>query len=229
MERRGVVFLLIIILIIGSFILMFKFQKPNIEELNLSEEEEDYLLELAYRSIKLSINEDKRLIESTQSRLSNYNNEVFVNLWYNGARIGSYTGSAKDLINNVITASIGASKDKERGGIKNNELEDIKIHISILKNKQLITDKSLENIEKEINLKKDEIRVETLDRKGTTYSHYFPLLYNWNHEETLGNLCLKIKRSYPILERFDENCWKDEAFNIYKLEMIEFEKEFITN
>ncbi|MBI2667750.1 AMMECR1 domain-containing protein [Candidatus Woesearchaeota archaeon] len=236
MERRGITILvvLIIILVIGSSILMFKFQKSNPEELRLSSKDKEYLLDLAYRSIKVSINENKRLIEPPHSKLSNYNNEVFVNLEYNSAGVGSYIGSSRDIINNVITAAIGATQDKDykklqRNGIQNEELENLKVHISIVESKQLIRDKSLDSMEKEINLGEDYIRLATLDRKEATYSTVVMLSNNWSYEEALGNLCLKLKKNYPILKRFDENCWKDVAFNIYKLEMIKFEKEFTAN
>ncbi|MBI2663323.1 hypothetical protein HYX15_02205 [Candidatus Woesearchaeota archaeon] len=229
MEKKGVIFLLIIILIIGSFILMLQSQKSNPEELTLSKEDKEYLLDLAYKSIKLNVEESKRFIElNPPADLSNYNNEVFVSVWSDGVLKGSYLGNRRDIMGNVITASIGTTKHY-LGGIKKEDLDNLHIYIYIVKNKKLIEDKSLENIEKEINLEKDYTRIQTLDGKHASYSNYIPSLYNLDHEETLRNLCLKLERNYPILERFDENCWKDEAFNIYKLEMIEFEKEFITN
>lgn len=228
MERRSVVILLLIILIIGSLVYVFKFQSPGSEELSFSSKEENYLLDLAYNSIKLSINEDKRFVElNPLTNLHKYNNEVIINLKLNDNLIKSYISENENLIENVITASVRASKDNKFNKlIKIDGLKDLEIRIYILKNQSIIIDKSIEHIKEEIKLGEDGIKLRVLDGKEAYYSPHIPSLYKLNHEETLGNLCLKIKKKYPILKRFDENCWKDEAFEIYKLEMIKFEKEF---
>ena len=114
----------------------------------------------------------------------------------------------KPLIEGLLEASCLVCNDPRFPPLQENELNSIKIEVSVLTKPQLIDSKP-ENYEKIIEIGKDGLIL----RKGLQGSLFLPQVpveQDWNFKEYIENLCLKA----GLLP----NAWQDPNSKLYKFE-----------
>lgn len=117
----------------------------------------------------------------------------------------------KPLIEGIIDASVSASRDPRFPSLKEEELKDVFIEISILSEPKLIEVKSSKEYLNKIKIGKDGLIISRSPFAGLLLPQV-PLEFDppWTVEDFLNNLC--IKAALPI------ESWKYPSVRIYKFQ-----------
>jgi len=111
-------------------------------------------------------------------------------------------------------AAIGAGfKDNRFMPLKRDELQDIKIEVSILSEFQKIKSSEPEEIKKEIKIGRDGLAIEHGFGSGLLLPQV-AIEYGWNVEKYLTNLCRKAMLS--------DDMWADKSSKLYKFQAVVF-------
>ncbi len=188
---------------------------PN-TNFKLSGKDKKFLLNLARTNIESLLRKNKNVEIKSDSVPQNcrYETGVFVTLKKKGHLRGciGYVIGRKPLFEAVINNSYNAAfKDPRFPSLKNNELADIKIEISVLTVPEKI--KSVD----EISVGRDGLIIEQDYHKGLLLPQV-PVEWGWNKEEFLIHTCRKAGLS--------DYAWKHGA-KIYRFEAIVFGEDSI--
>jgi hypothetical protein len=182
----------------------------------VTEEEKKYLLKLARETLESYIKEGKK-IEPKEAESENLKKKLatFVTLEKHGQLRGcmghlqAFQPLYLDVRDNSIAAAI---KDPRFPRVREEELRDIEIEISILTTPELIKAESSEEYLEKIVPLRDGIIIE----RGPYRATYLPQVWEQIPEKKsfLGNLCRKANLEYE--------CWKDPQTKIYRYSAIVF-------
>jgi AmmeMemoRadiSam system protein A len=186
----------------------------------LTEEQKRYLLGLARDTIELHVGEGKTLKPETDDPELKKNKGVFVTLEKNGqlrgciGHIEAIQPLYLDVRDNAINAAV---HDPRFSPVKEDELDDIEIEVSVLTTPELIEAGSPEEYLEKIQAGVDGIIIDYKGRGAT----YLPQVWDVlpEKEQFLSNLCEKAF--------LPANCWREKDIKIYRYRVIAFkESEF---
>ncbi|MFP4403204.1 MAG: AmmeMemoRadiSam system protein A [Nanoarchaeota archaeon] len=173
----------------------------------IDNDQKEKLLILARQSINEFFTNLKPTIKKEE--ISNENFGVFVTLHKNNNLRGciGYIESPLSLYNTIINvAKAAAFKDPRFSPVTNEELNEIKIEISILTPKKLIEVTKAEEYLDKIKIGRDGLIIDGKYGQGLLLPQV-PIEYNWSVEEFLMHLSMKAN--------LDKNAWKDLDNKIY--------------
>ena len=182
--------------------------EPQVDEfIDLSYEDKEYLIEVAYKAVDDYFSGSGESEESLfLEKYDDIDKKVFIGFRVNGLKKGSYSASKNNLAESVYVATLRTIEDQRfDGGITEDDLKDLKIEIIILGDEKELD----ENYEKGIH----GLRIEKGDM-GATYYSTVAIEGNYSLDELLPKLCSKAG--------LDENCYQDEAVSIYYFPTIHF-------
>lgn len=179
-------------------------------------ENADFILNLARSAIEKVVKEKKKIpVPEKFPKELKEKTGVFVTIY---KRVGpakelrgciGWPYPEKPLIEKIIESSIDASKDPRFAPLREEELKDIEIEISILTEPKLIEVKNPKEYLKKIEIGKDGLII----KKGIFGGLLLPQVaeeHGWNAEEYLENLCYKA----GLLA----DSWLDPSAKIYKFQ-----------
>lgn len=185
----------------------------------LSSEEGLFLVKIARESIKTYLNEMKVLdIPEDTPKALKEKRGAFVTLYKGGDLRGciGYPEPTKILVKAVIEVAISAAtQDPRFPPVTTDELEDIKVEVSVLTKPQPIPAKKPTEYPKKIKIGEDGLIVESGFYRGLLLPQV-PLEWRWDVYEFLSNTCMKAGLS-PY-------CWLDEGIKIYKFKSQIFDE-----
>ena len=176
----------------------------------LTSKDGNILLKLARKTIEKFTNNERIEKPLKYSKALDEKMGVFCTITEHGELRGciGLPYPIKSLIDAVIDAAQSACEDPRFEKLSREELDKIKIEISVLTEPKLIKVEKPEQYLEEIEIGKDGLIIQ--------YGHYSGLLlpqvasdYNWGVEEFLKNLCIK---AGMLSEE-----WKNPEARIYKL------------
>jgi AMMECR1 domain-containing protein len=177
------------------------------EFVELSCEDKEYLMEVAYKAVddyfKGSAGDEESLF---LGKYDGINRKVFIGFGIAGSKKGSYSARKDNLAESVYVATQRTIEDiRYGGGITEDDLDDLKIEIIILGDEKELDD----GYEKGIH----GIRVEKGDKSATYYS---TVAIEGNHDLTTlkSKLCEKAG--------LGADCYKDGSVSIYYFPTIHF-------
>ncbi len=179
----------------------------------LSQEEGNFLVKLARKTIEVYLNEEKVLNvpDDTPNTLKE-DMGVFVTLNRGDDLRGciGYPEPIKPLVNAVIEAAISAAtQDPRFPPVKPHEMDEITVEVSVLTKPQLIeVDKPADYPEK-IKIGEDGLIVETRFYRGLLLPQV-ATEWRWDAEEFLSNTCMKAGLS--------PDCWLSPEVKIYQFQ-----------
>lgn len=178
----------------------------------LSEEDGQFLIKIARRTIENYLNKKTDDIDKEIPDYLKENLGVFVTLTINDELRGciGYPEPVFPLINAVKDSAISAAtRDPRFPALKSNELDKIKIEISVLTKPQLIEVENNRDYPEKVIIGEDGLIIEL--------GHYRGLLlpqvatdYNFSSEEFLSQTCLK--------SGLNGDCWLNEDVKIFKFQ-----------
>lgn len=179
----------------------------------ISSEEGNFLIKLARKAIETYLKE-KRIIEippDTPPKLLEKGG-IFVTINERGNLRGciGYCEAIKPLVIGLIEVAISAATSDPRfHPIKESDLDNIQLEISVLTEPQLIeVDRPQDYLEK-IEVSRDGLIVEKGFNKGLLLPQV-AVEWNWDSEELLCNTCMKAGLS--------PDCWLDPETKIYSFQ-----------
>lgn len=177
----------------------------------LKEKEGRFLVKLARRAIETFVNEKKKLevFEDTPDTLKEEMG-IFVTLSKNGLLRGciGYCEPIKPLISAVVDVAISAAVNDPRfSPVKANELNDLKVEVSVLTKPELIEVRMPEEYIDKIKIGEDGLIIEKGPYKGLLLPQV-AVEWGWNAEEFLYNTCVKAGLT--------ADCWLYSGVKIYK-------------
>ncbi|PKL67733.1 MAG: TIGR00296 family protein [Methanobacteriales archaeon HGW-Methanobacteriales-1] len=193
----------------------------------LSEDEGEFLLKLARKSINSYI-KDKKIISPPQETPESLKETMgaFVTLNKKGTDRGKgelrgcigYCEPIKPLVNAVIEVAISAaSSDPRFPPVKESEMSEIGLEISVLSKPKLVEVENPKDYLKKIKVGLDGLIVEKNFYKGLLLPQV-PVEWNWDEKEFLCNTCMKAG--------LPSDCWYDADTKIFNFQaQIFHEKE----
>ncbi len=193
----------------------------------LSEEKGEFLLKLARKSINSYI-KDKKIISPPQKTPESLKETMgaFVTLNKKGIDRGKgelrgcigYCEAIKPLVNAVIEVAISAATSDPRfPPVKESEMSEIGLEISVLSKPKLVEVGNPKDYLKKIKVGVDGLIVEKNFYKGLLLPQV-PVEWNWDEEEFLCNTCMKAG--------LPSDCWYDADTQIFNFQaQIFHEKE----
>ncbi|ADP78049.1 AMMECR1 domain protein [Methanothermus fervidus DSM 2088] len=186
----------------------------------LSEEEGEFLIKLARKSIEEYVKNGKKIDPPKELPKSlTEKRGVFVTLKKNGELRGciGYPEPIKPLAEATIDSAISsATSDPRFPPLKPAELKEISIEVSVLTKPKLVEVENPQEYLKKIKIGKDGIIVEKGFNKGLLLPQV-PVEQNWDVEEFLCNACMKAG--------LPPDCWFDSETRIYKFQAQIFEEK----
>ncbi len=176
------------------------------EFIDLSYEDKEYLMEVAYKAIDdyfsgSDVDEESLFLE----KYDDVDRKVFIGFGLEGCKKGSYSARKNNLAESVYVAALRTIEDARFGGITEDDIDDLKIEIIILGDEKKLDG----GYEKGIH----GLRIEK-GESGATY--YNTVAVEGNH--SLDTLLLKLCKKADL----DEDCYSDSSTNIYYFPTIHF-------
>ena len=185
----------------------------------ISDEEGQFLVELARRSIETYLNE-KQIIKVPEDTPDLLKEEMgaFVTLNSQGQLRGciGYPEPVKPLVNAVIEVAVSAAlQDPRFPPVTIEELNDIQVEVSVLTKPEIITVNKPEEYLDKIKVGEDGLIIESSFSRGLLLPQV-PVEWQWDTEEFLSNTCMKAG--------LNSDCWLDQDIKIYKFQSQIFEE-----
>lgn len=185
----------------------------------LSPEEGLFLVKIARKSIKTYLNE-KRVLDIPEDTPETLKEEggAFVTLYKGGELRGciGYPEPTKILVKAVIEVAISAAtQDPRFPPVTVDEMENIKVEVSVLTTPQLIVVEKPTEYPEKIKIGIDGLIVERGFYRGLLLPQV-PVEWQWDVNEYLSNTCMKAGLS--------PDCWLHEGIKIYKFMSQIFEE-----
>jgi uncharacterized protein len=186
----------------------------------ISEEEGEFLVKLARKTIETYIKEGKIMAvpdETPQNLRQDMGVFVTINSQNQLRGCIGYPEPVKPLVKATIDVAIGAAtQDPRFPRVNINELADITVEVSVLTLPKLLEAlKPSEYLEK-ISIGETGLIVEMGVYRGLLLPQV-PIEWGWDVEEFLGNTCMKAGLS--------SNCWLQEGVKIYSFQSQIFEEK----
>lgn len=160
----------------------------------LAQEEGEFLVKLAREAIETFIKEHKKIdIPHDTPQILKEDRGAFVTLNKDGMLRGciGYPEPIAPLVSAVIDVAISAAiNDPRFPPVRENELDDIDIEVSVLTKPVLIKVKKPEEYIENINIGEDGLIIERGPYKGLLLPQV-AVEWGWNEEEFLYNTCVK--------------------------------------
>ncbi|MEM5778393.1 MAG: TIGR00296 family protein [Candidatus Aenigmatarchaeota archaeon] len=173
----------------------------------------DFILKLAREAIETYVKTSKKIpIPNEYPKELNKKKGVFVTIYKRPKELRGCIGlpyPQKPLIEGIIEAAIEACEDPRFEPLKEEELKDIFIEVSILTKPELIKVKNPKDYLKEIKIGKHGL-ILINGSYGGLFLPQVPVEQNWNCEEYLENLCYKAGLT--------SDAWLDPLTRIYRFE-----------
>lgn len=185
----------------------------------LSDEEGEFLLKLARKSINSYI-KDKKIISPPHETPESLKETMgaFVTLNKKGSNRGKgelrgcigYCEPIKPLVNAVIEVAISAATSDPRfPPVKESEMDEINLEISVLSKPKLVEVENPQEYPNKIKVGVDGLIVEKSFYKGLLLPQV-PVEWNWDEEEFLCNTCMKAG--------LPSDCWYDSDTQIFNFQ-----------
>jgi AMMECR1 domain-containing protein len=176
------------------------------EFMELSQEDKEYLMEVAYRAVDdyysgSDVNASSLFLE----KYDGIDRKVFIGFDLEGAKKGSYSARKDNLAESVYVAALRTIEDDRFGGITEDDAGNLKIEVIILGDEKKLD----KGYEKGIH----GLRIENGD-SGATYYNSVAIEGNYSLDELLPKLCKKAG--------LDEDCCDDSSTDIYYFSTIHF-------
>jgi len=171
----------------------------------------DFVLKLVREAVENYVKNNRKIaIPSDYPEELKEKKGVFVTLYKKGLLRGciGLPYPQKPLIEGLIEAATSVCEDPRFESLKEGELEDIIIEVSILTEPKLIETHPI-NYSKEIKIGKHGLILRK-DAFGGLFLPKVPVEQNWNIEQYLENLCFKAGLTGDM--------WLDPLSRIYKFE-----------
>ncbi len=176
------------------------------EFLDLTYEDKEYLMEVAYRAVDdYYSGSDADVSSLFLEKYNGIGRKVFVGFDLEGQKKGSYSARKDNLAESVYVATQRTIEDLRFGGITEDDADNLKIEVIILGDEKKLDD----GYEKGIH----GIRIENGD-KGATYYNSVAIEGNFSLDELLPKLCKKAG--------LDEDCYDERSTDKYYFPTIHF-------
>ena len=186
----------------------------------MNQEDKKELLKLARDSISFYFTHDPKFMDDELEKKYSEKRGVFVTLKKDGNLRGciGLIEPIKTLYDAIVeTAQSAAFKDMRFMPLEKEELEEIKIEISILSPLKIIEVDDPEEYTKNIELGKHGLLIDSPDGRKGLLLPQVPVEWNWDVKEFLENLCEKAN--------LPKDAWTDRRNIIYSFECEVFGEE----
>jgi len=185
----------------------------------LTDEEGKFLLKIAREAVEKFVNNERPEKPARYPKTLDEKKGIFCTITENGKLRGciGLPYPIKPLIDALIDSAQSACEDPRFESLREDELNKIKIEISVLTEPELIKVEKPEKYLEEIIIGKDGLIIQ----HGPCSGLLLPQVaseYNWSVEEFLDNLCLK---AGLLTEE-----WKNPEARIYKFQAQLFSEHF---
>ncbi|MCE5214138.1 MAG: TIGR00296 family protein [Methanobacterium sp.] len=179
----------------------------------LSDEEGDFLVKLARKSIETYLKE-KRILEVPEDTPKTLKEDMgaFVTLNRNGQLRGciGYPEPIKPLVNAVIEVAISSAlQDPRFPPVTSSELENLHLEVSVLTKPEIIMVDKPNDYPEKIIVGEDGLIVESGYSRGLLLPQV-AVEWQWDAEDFLSNTCMKAG--------LNADCWLDPQVKIYKFQ-----------
>jgi uncharacterized protein (TIGR00296 family) len=185
----------------------------------LSDEEGEFLVKLARKSIETYLKE-KRILEVPENTPEILKEEMgaFVTLDRDGQLRGciGYPEPVKPLVNAIIEVAISSAlQDPRFPPVTSDEFEKLHLEVSVLTKPEIIlVDKPTEYPDK-IIIGEDGLIIESRHSRGLLLPQV-AVEWQWDSEDFLSNTCMKAG--------LNADCWLDPQVKIYKFQSQIFQE-----
>lgn len=186
----------------------------------ISEEEGDFLVKLARKSIENYVREGKiTKVPDDVNPILREERGVFVTLHRNGDLRGciGYPEPVKPLAQAVVEVAVSAAtQDPRFPPVTIAELDQIQVEVSVLTKPELIEVQKPSQYLEKIEVGRDGLIIEMGMYRGLLLPQV-PVEWKWDIEDFLANTCMKAGLS--------PDCWLQEGARIYSFQSQIFEEE----
>jgi len=188
--------------------------------LMISEEEGEFLVKLARKSIENYVREGKIIqVPDDVNPILREERGAFVTLHRNGDLRGciGYPEPVKPLAQAVVEVAVSAAtQDPRFPPVTLAELDQIQVEVSVLTKPELIEVQKPSQYLEKIEVGRDGLIIEMGIYRGLLLPQV-PVEWNWDIEDFLANTCMKAGLS--------PDCWLQEGVKIYSFQSQIFEEE----
>jgi uncharacterized protein (TIGR00296 family) len=177
----------------------------------LTKEEGDFLLRLARRTIEKFVNNERIERPLRYPKIMNEKKGVFCTITQDGILRGciGMPYPIRSLIDALIDSAQSACEDPRFEKLGKEELDKVKIEISVLTEPKLIKIEKTEQYFEEIKIGRDGLVIQCGPYSGLLLPQV-AIEYNWDAEDFLNNLCLKAG--------LPSGMWKENNTKVYKFQ-----------
>ncbi len=177
----------------------------------------EFILKTARQAIETFVRHGKKIEIPPCSDELKERRGVFVTIHKNGMLRGciGFPYPVKPLIESLIESAISACHDPRFPALREDELNEIDIEVSILTTPELL--KEPEKYINEIEIGRDGLIIEGCGRAGLLLPQV-AVEQAWNKEEFLNAVCEKAG--------LPDNCWRDKKIKLYKFQCQIFTEKY---